>query len=281
MAKAAKNQPLMKARHNQHFSEIEELNRILENGALDPVFQPILRIDNGQIFGFEGLTRGPASSLLHLPVQLFAAGNRAGVLIELEMLCCRKVVRQFARLGTQGNLFLNVSPQTVLWVREDIERISNFIVDCGMQLAQTIIELTEHQNITDHSTFRQALKLFRSAGFRVAIDDLGEGFSSLRLWSELRPDFVKIDIHFVQGISRDPLKYQFLKSLQQIAQRCETELVAEGVEDIDDFRVLRDLGISYAQGYLIERPSKEPNTIASLASAGVLLGRQLAAQHRA
>jgi EAL domain-containing protein (putative c-di-GMP-specific phosphodiesterase class I) len=271
---------LIKFRHNRYFSEIEELDRIFESGSLDPVFQPILQIDNSKIFGFEGLTRGPTTSLLHLPAQLFAAGNRAGLLIELEMLCCRKVVRQFSRIGAQGNLFLNVSPQTVLWVREDIERISNFIVDCGMQLEQTVIELTEHQHITDHSAFHRALKLFRAAGFRVAIDDLGEGFSSLRLWSELRPDFVKIDIHFIQGISRDPLKLQFLKSLQQIAIRCETELVAEGVEDIADFRVLRDLGISYAQGHLIERPSKEPNTIASPASAGFLLNAQLAAQPR-
>jgi EAL domain-containing protein (putative c-di-GMP-specific phosphodiesterase class I) len=264
----------MKARRNRYFSEIEELNRIFEQGLLNPVFQPILQIDSGQIFGYEGLIRGPASSHLHLPARLFAAGNRAGMLTELEMLCCRKVVRQFARLGAQGGLFLNVSPQTVMWVREDIERISNFIVDCGLAIAQTTIELTEHQNITDHSTFRQALKMFRSAGFRVAIDDLGEGFSSLRLWSELRPDFVKIDIHFVQGISRDSLKLQFLKSLQQIAQRCETALVAEGVEDIDDLSVLVDLGITYAQGYFIERPSKEPSIIVNAASAGLLLSKQ-------
>ena len=264
----------MKARRNRYFSEIEELNRIFENGLLDPVFQPILQIDNGQIFGYEGLIRGPATSSLYLPARLFAAGNRAGLLTELEMLCCRKVVRQFARLGAQGGLFLNVSPQTVMWVREDAERISNFILDCGLEIAQTTIELTEHQNITDHSTFRQALKVFRSAGFRVAIDDLGEGFSSLRLWSELRPDFVKIDMHFVQGISRDPLKLQFLKSLQQIAQRCDTALVAEGVEDIDDLSVLGDLGITYAQGYFIERPSKKPGTIVNAASAGSLLSKQ-------
>jgi EAL domain-containing protein (putative c-di-GMP-specific phosphodiesterase class I) len=261
----------MKGRCNRYFSEIEELNRIFENGLLQPVFQPILQIEGGQIFGYEGLIRGPATSLLNLPAQLFAAGNRAGLLTELEMLCCRKVVRQFARLGAQGGLFLNVSPQTVMWVREDVERISNFILDCGLDIAQTTIELTEHQNITDHSTFRQALKLFRSAGFRVAIDDLGEGFSSLRLWSELRPDFVKIDIHFVQGISRDPLKRQFLNSLQQIAERCGTALVAEGVEDIDDLGVLDDLGITYAQGYLIERPSNEPSATLNAATAGLLL----------
>jgi EAL domain-containing protein (putative c-di-GMP-specific phosphodiesterase class I) len=264
----------MKGRYNRYFSEIEELNRIFEHGLLQPVFQPILQIDGGQVFGYEGLIRGPATSLLNLPAQLFAAGNRAGLLTELEMLCCRKVVRQFARLGAQGGLFLNVSPQTVMWVREDVERISNFILDCGLTIAQTTIELTEHQNITDHSTFRQALKLFRSAGFRVAIDDLGEGFSSLRLWSELRPDFVKIDIHFVQGISTDPLKRQFLKSLQQIAERCETALVAEGVEDIHDLSVLDDLGVTYAQGFFIERPSNEPSATLNAAAAWLLLSKQ-------
>jgi EAL domain-containing protein (putative c-di-GMP-specific phosphodiesterase class I) len=248
----------MTARLNRHFSEIEDLIRIFESGALTPVFQPIVNIASSRIFGYEGLIRGPAATILHMPAHLFPAGNRAGLLTELEMLCCRKVVRQFARLEIEAGLFLNVSPQTVMTVREDVARISNFIVDCGLDVAKTTIELTEHQNITDHSSLREALRLFRNAGFRVAIDDLGEGFSSLRLWSELRPDFVKIDLHFVQGISRDPLKRQFLHSLQQIAERCDTALVAEGVENREDLNVLGELGIAYAQGYFIDRPSQEP-----------------------
>jgi len=223
-----------------------------------PVFQPILAFSTGEVLAYEGLIRGPADSPLHAPTLLFEAATRAGFLTELNMLCARKVVRQFARLGLRRQLFLNITPQTVLEVKDDVQRISRFIRDCGIDLAQVTIELTENQYITDRSIFGEALMLFRGAGFRVALDDLGEGFSSLRLWSELRPDFVKIDMHFVQGVSGDRVKYQFLQSLQQIARGCGSALVAEGVETEADFCVLRDLGIDNAQGFLIGRAAQKP-----------------------
>lgn len=244
-------------RSNHHFLELEELHSIIDATALEPVFQPILQLGSGEIFGYEGLIRGPVSSPLHTPVRLFAAASRAGLLTDLEMICCRQVIRKFARLRHDRRLFLNLSPQTVLEVREDSQRIAQFVRSCGLRLEQVTIELTEHNYIRDKAAFRQALVLFRSLGFRVAIDDLGEGFSSLRLWSDLHPDFVKIDMHFVQGISQDPLKFQFLKSLQQIAENCGTAVIAEGVESIEDFRLLRDLGIAFVQGFLISPPAEQ------------------------
>lgn len=249
---------LLPERSNARFAELEELIRILETRAVTPVFQPILAFATGEVLAYEGLIRGPADSPLHAPTLLFEAATRAGFLTELNMLCARKVVRQFARLGLRRQLFLNVTPQTVLEVKDDVQRISRFIRDCGIDLAQVTIELTENQHIVDRSIFGEALMLFRGAGFRVALDDLGEGFSSLRLWSELRPDFVKIDMHFVQGVSGDRVKYQFLQSLQQIARGCGSALVAEGVETEADFCVLRDLGIDNAQGFLIGRAVQKP-----------------------
>lgn len=245
-------------RDNTRFRELEELLRIIETRSVQPVFQPILAFGTGEILAYEGLIRGPDDSPLHTPTKLFDAATRAGQLIELNMLCALKVVRQYARLGLQQQLFLNVTPQTVLDVRDDVQRISRFIRDCGIDIAQVTIELTESQYISDRSIFRDALMLFRKAGFRVALDDLGEGFSSLRLWSELQPDFVKIDMHFVQGVSTDEVKYHFLKSLQHIAEGCGSSLVAEGVETMADFCILRDLGIDNAQGFLIGRAAKQP-----------------------
>jgi EAL domain-containing protein (putative c-di-GMP-specific phosphodiesterase class I)/GGDEF domain-containing protein len=245
-------------RANLHFRELEELHTIIATTALEPVFQPILELGSGEIFGYEGLIRGPAAGSLHSPARLFAAATRAGALTDIEMISCRRVIKRYSRLDCDRSLFLNMSPQTVLEVREDSQRIAEFIRSCGLRLEQVTIELTEHNHVSDKAAFRQALVLFRSLGFRVGIDDLGEGFSSLRLWSELHPDFVKIDMHFVQGISQDPLKFQFLKSLQQIAENCNTALVAEGVESYEDLRLLRDLGISYAQGFLIAAPSAQP-----------------------
>lgn len=251
--------PTARPRSNARFRELEELLQIIESRSVQPVFQPILAFGTGEILAYEGLIRGPDDSPLHTPTKLFDAATRAGQLIELNMLCALKVVRQYARLGLQQQLFLNVTPQTVLDVRDDVQRISRFIRDCGMDIAQVTIELTESQYITDRSIFRDALMLFRQAGFRVALDDLGEGFSSLRLWSELQPDFVKIDMHFVQGVSGDDVKYHFLRSLQHIAEGCGSSLVAEGVETMADFCILRDLGIDNAQGFLIGRAARQPS----------------------
>ncbi len=247
-----------KVRGNTRFRELEELIRIIESRAVIPVFQPILDVGTGEIRAYEGLIRGPTTSLLHTPTKLFDAATNAGLLTELNMLCALKVVRQFARLGIKRQLFLNVTPQTVLEVKDDVERITRFITDCGLDIAQVTIELTESQFISSRSIFREALMLFRRAGFRVALDDLGEGFSSLRLWSELQPDFVKIDMHFVQGVSGNSVKYHFLKSLQHMAEGCGSSLVAEGVETAADFCILRDLGIHNAQGFLIGRAAKRP-----------------------
>lgn len=250
-----------KPRQNARFRELEELVRILENRSVNPVFQPILAFGTGEILAYEGLIRGPEASLLHTPTRLFDAAAHAGLLTELNMLCARKVVRQFAKLGLKRQLFLNVTPQTVLEVKDDVQRITRFIRDCGLDIAQVTIELTENQYISDRSIFRQALMLFRGAGFRVALDDLGEGFSSLRLWSELQPDFVKIDMHFVQGVSEDSVKYHFLKSMQHIAEGCGSSLVAEGVETVADFCILRDLGINNAQGFLIGKAARQPTDL--------------------
>ena len=258
---AAYREGAPRLRGNSRFRELEELVRILETRSVHPVFQPILAFGTGEILAYEGLIRGPETSSLHTPTRLFDAATRAGFLTELNMLCARKVVRQFAKFGLKRQLFLNVTPQTVLEVRDDVQRITRFIRDCGLDIAQVTIELTENQYIADRSIFSNALMLFRSAGFRVALDDLGEGFSSLRLWSELQPDFVKIDMHFVKGVSEDEVKYHFLKSLQHIAEGCGSSLVAEGVETAADFCILRDLGINNAQGFLIGHATKQPSEL--------------------
>ena len=98
-------------------------------------------------------------------------------------------------------------------------------------------------------------------GFQVAIDDLGEGFSSLRLWSELKPAFVKADKHFVKGIAQDPIKMQFLKAIQQIAESCGSRIVAEGIESEGDFRMVKELGVAFGQGYFIGLPAVKPKTV--------------------
>jgi diguanylate cyclase (GGDEF)-like protein len=133
-----------------------------------------------------------------------------------------------------------------------------------------VIEITENQPTFDFEAMRSALLHYRGMGFKIAIDDLGEGFSSLRLWSELRPEYIKIDMHFVQGVDRDPIKLQFLKSIQSIAQSCGTHVIAEGVETEAELKVVKDLGIALGQGYFIARPSPTPPLFASTETGRIL-----------
>jgi GGDEF domain-containing protein len=122
-----------------------------------------------------------------------------------------------------------------------------------------VIELTEDYPTVDFRLVHEALMMYRSMGFRVALDDLGEGFSSLRLWSELKPEFVKADKHFVTGLSDDPVKMQFLRAIQHIAENSGSLVIAEGIEDAADFKVVKDIGIACGQGWFIGRPAEHPN----------------------
>ncbi len=241
-------------------AHLNALTDILDHELLEPLYQPIVKLADGSIFGYEGLIRGPADSLLHLPQNLFETADRHGRLAELEWMCCRKVVEQFAQLGLPERLFVNISPRTVAEDTHDGHEMLRTVRSFGNGRNRIVIELTEHRPAQERASFHRAVTVLRALGFGIALDDLGEGFSSLRLWSDINPEFVKVDMHFVQGIHRNPFKFQFLKSLQQIAENCGSMLVAEGIEAPEDLRVLRDLGVAYGQGFLIARPSSRPPT---------------------
>jgi len=132
--------------------------------------------------------------------------------------------------------------------------VSRFLEALQLPPASVVIELTEDFPAITMRHLRESLLLYRSMGFRVALDDLGEGFSTLRLWSELRPEFVKADKHFVRGIARDAVKRQFLRSIHHIARRCGSQVIAEGIEGAEDLRAVRRIGVAMAQGWYIGRP---------------------------
>lgn len=220
-------------------------------------------MSNGLLLGFEGLIRGPADSPLHAPVNLFDAARQQGLTLEVEMLCRQIVLESFAAQHLPGKIFLNVSPEALTHPSFKNGQTLACLDNLGIEPERVIIEITENQPTFDFEAMRNALLHYRNMGFQIAMDDLGEGFSSLRLWSELRPEFVKIDMHFVHGVNADPLKQQFLRSIQGIAQNSGTQVIAEGIETEAEFRVIRDMWIAFGQGYFIARPAATPPLNAS------------------
>lgn len=230
---------------------------VLQEGALTSLFQPIVDLGGGEILGYEGLIRGPSNSPLHAPTVLFEVARRYGRVSELESLCQRKHINNFIRLGLRGKLFLNMSPEIMVdrgGKNEAAARLAAIVDD-----ARVVVELTEAVGTASYEHLREAAKWYRSRGLQLAIDDLGEGFSTLRLWSELRPEFVKIDKYFIQGIDSDPVKRQFVRAMAEIAVQSGATIVAEGIETEGELEVVRSLGILCGQGYLLGRPTATPD----------------------
>ena len=258
------------------WNSLASLHEILQHRTLSALFQPILDLKSGEFLGFEGLIRGPANSPLHSPVNLFGAAQQHGLSLEVEMLCRQIVLKTFAQLDLPGNLFLNISPEALLHPSFKNGQTLDYMAQIGLSPERVIIEITENQPTYDFSAMCNALLHYRAMGFQIAIDDLGAGFSSLRLWSELRPEFIKIDMHFVQGVDKDLIKLQFLKSIQQIAESCGTHVIAEGIESAEELRVVKSIGIALGQGYFIARPSPTPPLIASTETSSVISASQTA-----
>lgn len=234
------------------------LEHILENARLMTLLQPVLDLVEGRVMGYEALSRGPSNSPLHGPQALFRAAEQHGLLSALDWACVRLALKTHSRLNLPGQLFVNLSPGSLLDPAFEPDALLGALKKAGMASHQVVFEITENASALDYGDLRQAVSELRAAGIEVAIDDLGEGFSSLRLWSELKPAFVKIDKHFISGIHQDPHKIQFVRSIRQLAEGAHSCVIAEGVENTSELAVLKDLGIRYAQGYLIGRPSPVP-----------------------
>lgn len=251
-----------------------ELIHILESKAVSPRFQAIMDLQSGQILGFEALSRGPSGSPLHAPIKLFQAAADHGMSVAIEHLCREVILERHQALKLPGKLFLNVSPECLMRRDTRLEESLNTAGALGIAPDRIVIELTEYQPTHDYALLADAVQHYQAMGFQIAIDDLGEGFSSLRLWSELKPDYVKIDMHFVQGIDKDPVKAQFVRSIQSIARQSSTKVIAEGIETHAELLAVEDLGIACGQGYFIARPHPTPSCTIS-AEVMQSLGPQL------
>jgi EAL domain-containing protein (putative c-di-GMP-specific phosphodiesterase class I)/GGDEF domain-containing protein len=235
-----------------------ELIKILNGKQLTPHFQPIVSLAQQKIIGYEALIRGPSDSPLHSPFNLFDTAERFDLSTRLEYICREVTIRRYANLNIKEKLFVNVSPSVLLQPDfkkgETLKLLEQFSIDPRC----IVIELTEHQPTDDFHLMREAVNHYRKMGFEIAIDDLGAGYSGLRLWSELQPEYVKIDMHFIQGIHNDPIKLNFVRSIQNIASSLNCNVIAEGIETEDEFIAVEQLGITHAQGYYFARPTAVP-----------------------
>lgn len=236
-----------------------EFQRIIDGQLLTTHFQPIFDVREQAVLGYEALTRGPQGSPLYAPTELFDCAFALGRLSELERLCRKLAIAQFATRGLAGKLFLNVSPMTLLDPAHPKGETLLLAQQYGVASEQLVIEITERDPVEDPALLRSALQHYRDMGLSIAIDDLGTGYSGLKNWSELRPDIVKIDRYFVQDCHLDLVKREFLRTIFTLGKATQAAIIAEGIEKPEEFELLKRLGMRYAQGFYLAKPSLQPD----------------------
>ncbi|HEV7726914.1 MAG TPA: EAL domain-containing protein [Modestobacter sp.] len=226
-------------------SEIEDrLDPLMAAGGPVVVLQPIVDLATGSRIGAEALSRFPAA-WGKAPDVCFAEAHSIGRGHELELLALERAADHLPRV--EGYVAMNVSPATLLRP------------ECGallsrLPLERVLLELSEHDQVEDYAALDAVLAPFRARGLRLAIDDVGAGFSSLRHIVVTSPDVIKIDRSIISGVDTDPVLTTLVRSLVEFGHGCQVRVVAEGVETAAEAAVLRGLGVDYGQGWYHGRP---------------------------
>lgn len=234
------------------------LSAIVREGRIDVHFQPIVAIRSGRVFAYEALSRGPRDTVYAHPLTMFEAARKQSLLAPLEAVCRHRAITAWADQELDELLFINVSPEVLLDPKHRSGETLRLLTRLGIPPHRLVIELTEQSPGIDPDLMAEAVRHYQSMGFTIALDDLGEGYASLRLWSQIRPDFVKLDRHFVSELDRDRVKRRFVRAFLDVAHGMGSRVIAEGVEREEELDCLHALGADYYQGWLFARPSPTP-----------------------
>jgi EAL domain-containing protein (putative c-di-GMP-specific phosphodiesterase class I)/GGDEF domain-containing protein len=233
------------------------LRDIIANKCISTLFQPIVDLKSAEIIGYEALSRGPAGTSLHSPLSLIAQAEADGLIWQLEELFREKAIVAAKGQSLKNLLFLNVDPNVV----NDPSFFSGFtrqsILDHGLMPEMIVFEITERSAIESYKSFRSAMLHYIEQGYKTAIDDTGAGYSNLSMINKIKPNFIKIDMDLIRGVDADSFKQAIIKSFVWLANLTNIQLVAEGIETMEEARTLHSLGVHAGQGYLLGRPSPE------------------------
>ncbi|MBU3189500.1 EAL and GGDEF domain-containing protein [Clostridium bowmanii] len=232
----------------------DELRRIIASNNLKSVFQAIVSLQTGDVIGYEALTRGPVDSKYINPEILFEEAKTHDLLWDLEILCRSNAIKTFSSHNSNKLLFVNVDPA----VLKDEHFIKGFTKDIltehNISPLSLIFEITEKTSIDNYKNFNEVIDYYKNQGYKIAIDDVGTGYSGLTTIANTRPNYIKMDMSLITNVTRDNFKKAIIKSFVEFANTTNTKIIAEGIEDVCDLYTLIEIGVHYGQGFLINRP---------------------------
>ena len=232
----------------------EVLQEIILKEDVRTLFQPIIDLESRKTLGYESLTRGPEGTDYESPYMLFDIATESDLVFELDRLCRRNAITSATELDERYKLFVNLLPTTIQDPEFQGERMLQFLEENNLSPSRVVLEITERLAIENYDLFLEAMKTFTDLGFEIAIDDMGAGYSGLEKIVHLNPKYLKFDLMMVRDIDTSFVKREMLKAIHSLATNVGADVIAEGIERVEELETLKELGIPYGQGFLI-RPT--------------------------
>jgi diguanylate cyclase (GGDEF)-like protein len=227
---------------------------LLRDGHVGAVYQPVVRLKDRTVIGYEALARPPGTEGIGSVEGLFVAAQRMGLTREIDYLCRRGALEGARALPPALPLFVNVSVAALLDPEHDPDQMLFLVRLTGRRPHNVILEISERESITDPLRFGAAVRAYREHGFRFAIDDVGAGHSTFETLAAVTPEYVKLAGHFVRRVG-EPGPRAAMIAACSYADASGASVIAEGIEDEATVIALRDLNIDLGQGYHLGRPA--------------------------
>jgi diguanylate cyclase (GGDEF)-like protein/PAS domain S-box-containing protein len=236
------------------WNDADVLSEVIANQQIRAVFQPIINLASGEVLGYEALARPAGSEATASVEALFSAARRLGRIRDLDWLCRRAAVRAARELPGKPMLFLNVSAVAFLDPVHPVDQLLLLLTWAGWEPERTVLEITEQEAVRDLARVRFVVAAYREHGVRFAIDDVGEGHSTLELLAATNPEFVKIAGSLTASIA-DTGPFSAIQAALAFARSSRAQVIAEGIETEEAAEQVRSLGIELGQGYLLGLPA--------------------------
>ncbi|MDP4105430.1 MAG: EAL domain-containing protein [Bacillota bacterium] len=246
-----------------YYKRLKALHKIMKHNNIGTFFQPILKLKTGETIGFEALNRPNESNLFPNTEDFYEFVGQSNQVFLFECFCRNISLKRFMeRLNgnlPQGNtlLFINIHPCVLMDSNYHSGETLQLLSSLGINPKQVVFELTEKSAVKDFSMFEKVLSHYRSQGFRIAIDDVGSGYNSLKTLIYLKPEFIKLDKSLIRNIDQNLEQQQLVKLIIEYAQQSHTEIIAEGIERAKELAFIRKQGVDYAQGFALGKPKEE------------------------
>ncbi len=240
--------------------QAEWLVEVLRTSRLTTYFQPIVRCEcPADIMAYECLLRGKQTDGSIIPPdRLYRAARSSGLLYHLDRVARLTHIKTAANCRLSSDVFINFNPSSVYDPVHCLQSTIQAINETGMSPRRFVFEVVESEEIRDPNRLLKILDYYRDAGLRVALDDLGAGYSSLNLLAKLKPDFIKLDMDLTRNVDGDPYKSQVAGKILEMARELQIATVVEGVETVGEWQWAVEHGADFAQGYLFARPEPWP-----------------------